>query len=214
MGICLFLSVAVIGLTVYGSNVGNFVISLQENSQVGLSLSETADFRDSRTLLSARGIRDMTNCTKDNIPAAELHALEGSNNDLTNFFYLSYTFFVRNQSSFAVNYLLAMDITKTTRGVESSLRIMIIKDGKDVIYAKAAKDGGPEQNLGQEGLSLYSVESFLSDTLVFERTETGFAAGSQHRYTVILWLEGWDPETTDAIKGGTMRLDMRFAGYA
>ena len=43
-----------------------------------------------------------------------------------------------------------------------------------------------------------------------DRNVTDFKSGSIDKYTVVIWLEGWDPECVDNIMGGEVKLSMNF----
>ena len=43
-----------------------------------------------------------------------------------------------------------------------------------------------------------------------DRKITNFKSGSIDKYTVVIWLEGWDPECVDDIMGGEVKLSMNF----
>lgn len=53
-------------------------------------------------------------------------------------------------------------------------------------------------------------EAFESDWTVDSGTKEEVAPGQAHKYTVVIWLEGDDPDCTDELIGGHMGLDMRF----
>ena len=89
--ICFFLSISVIGLTYYGTNVGNFLVTIERQSIANLTLSEKADFSGSVALLQAKGLKDVTHATLYNedlnpahIPANIDEIGEGSHNDEEN----------------------------------------------------------------------------------------------------------------------------------
>ncbi len=51
---------------------------------------------------------------------------------------------------------------------------------------------------------------FESDTVVTSGTVENAKPGEVHKYTVVLWLEGDDPECTDELIGGHMGLEFNF----
>ena len=51
---------------------------------------------------------------------------------------------------------------------------------------------------------------FLSSTLVLRERTEGFAPRDKDKYTVVIWLEGNDPECIDDIIGGTIKFSMDF----
>ena len=78
---------------------------------------------------------------------------------------------------------------------------MVIKNGEETVYAKAQKGSTePEPD----------TVPFLSNTKVLENTTEDFAPGAVDKYTVVIWLEGNDPECIDDIRGGVVKMSMNF----
>ena len=78
---------------------------------------------------------------------------------------------------------------------------MLIKNGEETVYAKAKKGSTePEPD----------TTAFLSDTHVLSNTIEGFKPGDVDKYTVVIWLEGNDPECVDDIRGGVVKMSMNF----
>jgi hypothetical protein len=210
------LSISVIGLTYYGTNVGNFLVTIERQSIANLTLSEKADFSGSVALLQAKGLKDVTHATLYNedltpahIPANIDEIGEGSHNDEENFRYFAYTFYLKNVSNFAFDYRVQISIKEVSRNVDSAVRVMVIRNGERVIYAKPQEigetAGQPETNNG-----LYQVENFTDSKTVCSFKIDAFESMAVDKYTVVMWLEGWDPQCGDHIKGGTLRMEMKF----
>lgn len=51
---------------------------------------------------------------------------------------------------------------------------------------------------------------FVSDTIAAQGRQVGVRPGDVHKYTVVLWLEGDDPECTDAMIGGQIGMTFQF----
>jgi hypothetical protein len=85
--------------------------------------------------------------------------------------------------------------------VDEAVRIRVYKDNEEeVTYAKMSKRGTPEPN----------TIPFLSDSSVFLQNVKNFRPGDIHKYTIVIWLEGSDPECTNNILGGEIKLHMDF----
>lgn len=69
---------------------------------------------------------------------------------------------------------------------------------KKKVYAKKAKNGKEEPN----------TIAFLSNHLIMEQERNGLEPGQIDRYTILVWLEGKDPECIDDIIGGEMKMSM------
>lgn len=62
-----------------------------------------------------------------------------------------------------------------------------------------------------DGLYELRANPFLSDSLITRGIVTDMEPKEYDRYTVVIWLEGEDPDCVDAIKGGFIELRMRFS---
>ena len=51
---------------------------------------------------------------------------------------------------------------------------------------------------------------FIDDNLVALDHVEKFSPGDKNRYTVVLWLEGTDPDCTDNLLGGEIKVHMAF----
>jgi hypothetical protein len=209
----------VILITIYGQHVGNFVVAVETASQLALALSETPDFINPTSRLAAKGITDQTNTTYEDIPIERLIEIDGSGNDELGKRYFAYSFYVKNISATPMDYTANIVLNHTTKGADSALRIMVVRDkAEDDIYAKAKETpeseiGKPEDHAGTEIVKNYLTIPFISPILMMEQNEQRFRKDQVRKYTVIMWLEGWDNECTDDILGAVMRLEMRFSAY-
>ena len=61
-------------------------------------------------------------------------------------------------------------------------------------------------------LTYYRVipESFEADTRIASGYQAQVEPGEKHKYTVVIWLEGDDPDCTDDLIGGHLGMDMSF----
>lgn len=208
------IAILIILITIYGRNVGNFVVTVEAQTQVSLSLSEYEDFREASSRLTADGLRDQTHATLSDIPD-NITETNGSHNDIEDKRYFAYTFYCKNTSSVVLDYSVDIVINKSTKGVESALRVMVIKNDITNIYAKTkeypeSEIGKPEDHIGT-GIEIpYTTIPFASSVTIMSQTETNFIKNAINKYTVVMWLEGWDNECVDAIKGGTIKMDMKF----
>ena len=54
------------------------------------------------------------------------------------------------------------------------------------------------------------INEFVDDVIVFNSTREGLAAGETDKYTIVMWIEGEDPECIDDIRGGYVKLEWFF----
>lgn len=213
ISILALIAIMVVLITIYGQNVGNFVIAVDGESQLNLVLSETPGFEDPKSRLAAKGLKDISDATFGDVPD-DIAEGYGSKNDNFALRYFAYSFYIKNVSRTVVDYSVEMRMMECTKNADSALRVMIIVDDVQKIYAKAKE--WPAEQIGQpadQGPTIvkdYSTIPFLSAITLMAQTEVAFVREAVKKYTVVMWLEGWDPECTDSIKGAVMRMEMLF----
>lgn len=183
--------------------MGNFTINLNriELYRKGFALSDTYDFEDPKARLVSESVKQATNISIDDIPD-NLHLLDGNNNDRN---YVAYTFYIGNEKGrLSIAYKAQIVIEMVARNVDKAVRVMVYEgEGDDLVktvYAKPAADGSAETG----------TVPFLTDALVMERDYSALDPGEYDKYTVIIWLEGDDPDCTDELIGGMIRMRMDF----
>lgn len=192
----LFFSVLYLILYVVNSN-GYFTIKLDKNlkSERHILLSSDSEFSAETVEIKVKGLEYMDNITEGWIPFDELISKEGDHSDDN---YIAYTFFVKNDGNENVDYKSKIVIESVIKNVDEAVRVALYTNGERKVYAKKAKDGNAEPN----------TISFLSNRLVMQQDRDNIKPGEIDRYTVIVWLEGKDPECIDDIIGGEMKMAM------
>ncbi len=186
------------GATAVVSDGGQYTVFVSDDakSTKGISLSETSDFANPSVRLECKGIEEMTNISERSIPSG-LHDLEGSNNGAH---YIAYTFFLKNIGETPINVEESMQVDSSIKGTDEAVRVRVYKNGEEKTYAKLGADGMPE----------YGTIPF-GEEKVFKLVAQNVQAGEIIRYTIIIWLEGDDPQCLDNIRGGAVKLSMSFA---
>lgn len=179
------------------NKAGNFTVWISEEDRKLITLSDTPDFANCSTMLEADIIPQMDNITKSWMPD-NLTEIDGCHNGEN---YIAYTFYLKNAGTDEITYSSQIDIHAVTEEADHAVRVMIVKNGEETVYAKAQKGSTePEPD----------TVAFLSNTKVMEDTTEAFAPGEVDKYTVVIWLEGEDPECVDDIKGGVVKMSMNF----
>ncbi len=180
-------------------NEGGFSVSLRDtegrlDKSGQLSLSETPDFENPQVQLKADSEGSLTNVSgfdlPENIEAVESNGVKDG--------FIIYTFYVKNSGNAACNVNTTLHIDDVVKGVDEAVRIRLYKNGVATTYAKLSKDGIPE----------YGTVPFWDSETVFNDTIENFAEGETVKYTVVLWLEGDDPECLDNIRGGNLKMSL------
>ena len=192
----LFFSVLYLILYVVNSN-GYFTIKLDKNlkSERHILLSSDSEFSAETVEIKVKGLEYMDNITEGWIPFDELISKEGDHSDDN---YIAYTFFVKNDGNENVDYKSKIVIESVIKNVDEAVRVALYTNGEKKIYAKKAKNGKAEPN----------TISFFSNHLIMQQDRDNIKPGEIDRYTVIVWLEGKDPECIDDIIGGEMKMSM------
>ncbi|MBO4390938.1 MAG: hypothetical protein J5825_08770 [Lachnospiraceae bacterium] len=179
---------------------GSFTVRVNKYDMVhqGLSLSETPEFDHTISQLNANIVYDMTNISGNDLPP-NIDKINGSHNGEN---YIAYTFYLLNAGDDTVSYESEMYIENVTKGVDEAVRVAIYKNGEKVVYGKTKSSG--------QGIESDCDEEFLSSNLVMRETQEGFAPKDKDKYTVVIWLEGNDPDCVDDIIGGTIKFGMNF----
>lgn len=191
----LLLSYLVIGI-IY--NRGNFSITLDKNLYFdrGLIIYDDPQYKVYRTELYAEVPNTFDNISYKWLPD-DLDQYEGSNNGKN---YLAYSFYIENTGQEVSDYWSELIIDDVIKNVDEAVRIRVYKDGKYVTYAKLSSNGTEEPD----------TVSFESDELVVREHVENFKPGDRSKYTIVLWIEGSDPDCTDNILGGEFKVHMDF----
>lgn len=179
-------------------NMGNFTINLNrlELFRRGVAIADNGDFNNATARLAADAVDNGTNIAADDLPD-NLDNIDGSHNGKN---YVAYTFYIRNAGKTDLGYSAKLKVVSTSKGVEKAARVRVYRNGKPTTYAAAAADGNPEPN----------TEPFASKDVVTTISHANFRVGDVDKYTVVIWLDGDDPECVDKIIGGAVEFGFDF----
>lgn len=179
-------------------NMGNFTINLNrlELFRRGVAIADNGDFNNATARLAADAVDNGTNIAADDLPD-NLDNVDGSHNGKN---YVAYTFYIRNAGKTDLGYSAKLKVVSASKGVEKAARVRVYRNGEPTTYAAAAADGNPEPN----------TEPFASKDVVTTISHTNFRVGDVDKYTVVIWLDGDDPECVDKIIGGAVEFGFDF----
>lgn len=216
IAVCLVLLVIFAGFTYYGDKVGNFVISIH-NSDIKLALSEKEDLSDATARLTVKGMENQTLATYSFIPD-DISAGLGSKNDLNDYYYMAFSFYLINYSSSAVDYDVSLNIIDTIGDPTGALRVLLIEGdgGKDAgtVYAKEEASESDKQWLDEQlkNFQPYEASYFLTEKQIFYQRKIDLQPNDKVKYTVVIWLEGCDIDGNNARYGERIKMEMNFYG--
>ena len=181
-------------------NGGRFTVTLDKNlsNRKNIYLSENGKTSRRTRELRADTIDYMDNISIDWLPEnIDKESTGGHNGDN----YIAYTFYVVNSGKENVHYWYEIDIDDTILNVDEAIRIMIIRNGEKVVYAKKSSVNGEAEP---------GTKKFASKTVAVLEQRKNFKPNMKDRYTVVVWIEGDDPECKNDLLGGEIKMHMDF----
>ncbi len=195
---CLAIAMVLIyTVTVFYTKYASFTVTVNkfDNVKYALTLSDTPDFAEPISRLSSKEGANITNIDGSALPL-DLDMINGEHNGRD---YVAYTFYCLNSGSETVTYEYELDIMNMTQEIEDAVRVRLYVDGVSEDFAKTRNDGcGAEPN----------TTEFYTEKIITRKQISNFAPGDVTKYTVVIWLEGNDPECLDNIIGGVFKIDM------
>ena len=237
VGVLLLLFGIGFGCVTVMNHGGRFTVSMT-NNEYGIQISDTPDFKNPTLQLYGEAVESLNNITKEWIlnqegqlgseapvykSYEEFEKEYGSHNafdEQGNGVYFAYTFFVRNGGSKAkgkdstVDYVTKLKVTSVNKavdddgasefGADEAMRVMVLINGEPTVYAK------PKLGTDDVKETFAADKNFINDETVMEYVRSDFEVDSVDRYTVVIWLEGEDPECVNEIMDGEVKLKMEF----
>ena len=167
---------------------------------------------------------------------------QGANVESLNFF--KYTFYVKNVGKIMAKYDIKLNITDNKPGddgrtLDDTVRVMLYDNDAfsathySDVYAKRSATHHINKETGEvdfsEPISISEAEAkamnieyygyskiFESDRCILSKSVGAFAPGETRRYTVVYWLEGYDPQSNNyqaPPKGATLKLGVEVNAY-
>jgi hypothetical protein len=177
---------------------GNFTITLDKNAyeEEKLEVSPRKDFQFTTHKLVVDNLDYIDNITEAWIPANVDTEADGPHNGNN---YMAYTFYVRNSSQDVISYSRSIQILAKVKNVDDAVRVKVYLNGESIVYAKRT----PDTDEPEPGTT-----PFVSDKIVMSELREDFHPGDVDKYTIVIWLEGNDPECINDIIGGELKMQM------
>ena len=193
----LLLAVAVLFITAFmQEKMGNFTINLNrlELFRKGIAIADEGYFENPTARLVANTVVDATNISIDDLPD-NIDEIDGGHNGDN---YMAYTYYVRNAGKEDVYYEASITLDSCAKGAEEAVRVVVWRNGERTVYAMPSLDGTPEEG----------CENFVDEKVVCRFREENFRVGDVDKYTIVIFMEGDDPECVDLIVGGSVEFSM------
>lgn len=214
---------------------GHFTINMSDGLfKEGFTLSETPDFKNATTHLFCTPAENVPCVSISHLPQ-NLDEVDGQHN--ANYFAYTFYCRNEGQSTVSYSWQMNLNSESKKVGeacwvmiFEDGEMLFYAKPNQETDKAEAlpAFDdnsrgyvGKPLEKFNKDPDNQYEVIKdngsfvysrvvpipFLSDTVVAVGTQKGVKPMEYHKYTVVIWLEGDDPDCTDDLIGGHVGMD-------
>ena len=180
-------------------NMGRLSVGIAKDdmARYGMTLSETRDMKHCTSRLNAEINERITNISRNDLPD-NLSMIDGQHNGDD---YIAYTFYLEHRGDTVMDVDYEVTIGNVSLGLDEAMRVRLYIEDEYVEYAKTRNDGtGPEP---------YTTE-FYSVGVVTMGTLTDYNPGDKTKFTIVIWLEGDDPECVDDVIDGMAKVEMSF----
>jgi len=208
--ITFLLSLAFGIITFYGQDTGNFVMSVDYDAfNRGIILSETKTLENQSSRLMTEPIEDAQDITYNWLQIEQVEETDGNYVD-PDIDYMAYTFYLQNNGLETVDVIYSIRITEITKDLDKAIRVMIIEDGVQTIY-QSPDEADEMGNMPVYAVDLPDSELFVDDYTIARTTINRFTPQQVKKFSILMWIEGEDPDTTDDIAGGSIKMQMSFS---
>ena len=188
---------------------GDLTIYVDRSSVTkSLSLSESSTLSNPKGKIygpSLSNAWDTRMCEEEEDPTAvscvptNTYLLDGNNSGKH---YISYTFYVFNSGIENLDYSMSFNIENTSKNLDEVVRVNLYVNNSLTTYAKKSNISG-EAELG--------TTAFESNDVIVSGTVTDLEPNEAVKYTIVLWVDGYDEECKNDKIGGSITLSMRFS---
>lgn len=227
------LVMAIAGFAMLAEMKGHFTISMSDEMfREGFTISEDPNFVSKTSHLFATPAVDVPCISIVDIPE-NVNEINGEHNGN----YFAYTFYLRNDGKNEATYRWEIRFNSESE-VADATWVMLFIDDEMTIYAKAADDGRAEalpswenNNFGYlkaplfdkaidksqyeivasvGGLTYWRVvpKPFVEEGVLATGEREDVKPGEVHKYTIVVWLEGDDPDCTNELIGKHIGFEM------
>ena len=161
---------------------GKFTVTLDRNLALdnNIVIYDDLEAKDGKRKLEAKDLDFMDNISINWIPGNINNERDGSHNGVIDYWY-------------------SVIIDDVIKNVDEAVRVMIFLNDEKSVYAKINSFTGKEED---------GTKAFFSDKEAVLENRSGFSPGDIDKFTVVIWLEGDDPDCVDSILGGEIKMHM------
>ena len=217
LGLITLVLIIVYIISILFTKYGSFTVKINNltDRKYYLTLCESDIFLNPVSYLNSKAVKDVTNIDGNSLPA-DLNDVDGEHNGEN---YVAYTFYVKNVGQSTITYDYDLVISRKTIGVDSAIRVRLYytpfyydsftkeytRSGDYTDYAKPRTGGSGLPEVDPDNRTM---TNFAASGSVAQGRVAGFKPGDISKITVVIWIEGNDPDCTDDILGGEFKVDM------
>lgn len=177
---------------------GAFTVALDESlaRRSGLAMYEKLSEKEERKILKVDELEFVDNISINWLPDNIDELGEGTHNGDN---YIAYTFYLENKGADTINYWYKIMVDDVIRNVDRAIRVMLIRNGEREVFAKRNEYTNQAEP---------NTTKFIDDITVADKQRKDFKVGDIDKYTIVIWIEGDDPDCVDALIGGMMKMHM------
>lgn len=204
------LSGIIVLLAYFGQNMGNLVIDMEEDAYTqGIILSTSSDFNYASPRLVVNPVTDAECVSYSWLKKEQIMNTDGDYYDPDGLRYIGYTFYLKNEGLETVDVSMKVEISQVYKDVDAAIRFMVIKtDDRQTTENIYQKEDPITQR--KYPIDMPKTKNFLTDTTICEEITENFEPNEYIKYSVVIWLEGYDDDCIETIKNGTIRFQMIF----
>ena len=167
-----------------------------------LSLSESKTLSNPQGKIYGPSMDDAWDTTEDLLPP-DLYLLDSNNssNDKS-VSYIAYTFYLFNSGIDELDYSMNLNIESVSKNLDEVFRVRLYVNDNLTTYAKK----NPTTGEAEAGTT-----QFEGNNLIASHTITGLSPNEYTKYTLVIWIEGYDQQCTNDKIGGSISLSMKFS---
>ena len=171
-----------------------------------ITVSEKNDNKTTNTL-TVDYDNEITNITYDWLPQ-DINNHEGGPHHGENYF--AYTFYLKNFSDSSAVINENFFISNVTKNGDEAIRVMVYRDGERTVYAKENTDGSELEDIVDD--KFIEVNKNGEENLVIiDNKSINIEAKQIIKYTIVVWVEGSDPDCTSNNMNGDIELQIEFS---
>lgn len=203
-------------LTYYGQNVGCFTISLAEEvSNQSIYVSTDPTFSSYSPRLVCDSFSQAKAIPYSVIKTGYVRETNGVYADSGNS-YIGYTYYIKNMGDESVTLQVDMGIASVTKNADEAVWVWYFSgedDDKGRMFQKEDDLTNVPDNWTGYDQTYREREYFKDDYTVFTEKNYVLEPGEVKKTTLIIWLEGMDPDCDDNILGGQINFNIEYTLY-